>query len=167
MSDVLSAPCSEVFSPEDIDMGMREVQCVCGDRHAVVMDVHPPTRFLPAYLIETLRSITETADAYEEFDTAHLMGAVIEEYPNKITVTDATSMGTLGCGVVWITAFDSRRLHEVIVELILELMDHAMAHAEDSDQMAEFKSSLAEFDIEVFVDEYRDQRDEDESAHDP
>ena len=50
-------------------------------------------------------------------------------------------------------------LHAVVVELLVELMDHAVGHAENETATREFEQQLAQFDVEAFVDAYREQRD--------
>ncbi len=67
--------------------------------------------------------------------------------------------------MLWVTDFDSRRLHEIIVELVVELMEHAISHAEDDSAISEFETQMLEFDIGEFVDQYRAQRNF-ESEHD-
>lgn len=155
----LTLPCGETKSAYDLDMGMREFACSCGETHAVVMDVHPPTRFLPEFLVEALREAIETTDEFGEFGTPHLLGLVLEEFPEQVVVRDMSGDGTVGYGLVWVTGFDSRRLHEIIVELVIELMDHAMGHTEDGDAMAAFEDGMYEFDVAAFVEEYRADRD--------
>lgn len=155
----LVLPCGETKSVYDLDLGMREFACKCGQTHAVVMDVHPPSRFLPSFLVEVLREAVETADEFGEFGTPHLLGLVLEEFPEELVVRDMSGDGHVGYGIVWISAFDSRRLHEIIVELVIELMDHAMGHSSDESAMAAFEEHMHEFDVSEFVDEYRDARD--------
>ena len=155
----LSLPCGETIGTRDIDLGMRSFACVCGDVHAVVTDVHPPERFLPGFLVETLRGAIETADDLGEFGTPHLLGLVLEEFPEEVVVADASDDGYVGYAMVWVTAFDDRRLHEVVVELVVELMEHAISHAEDEDAVAAFEADMFEFDVAAFVEEYRAERD--------
>jgi hypothetical protein len=57
------------------------------------------------------------------------------------------------------TDFDARRLHAVVVELIVELMEHAVSHATDEDAASEFETQMLDFDVEEFVETYREQRD--------
>ncbi|MFC4248174.1 DUF5815 family protein [Natribaculum luteum] len=161
----LELPCGESLDPREIDLGMREYACSCGDRHAVVMDVHPPSRFFPESLVAVLRETVETADDFDEFGTPHLLGVVMEEFPERVVSYDATEDGTVGYAMLWITDFDSRRLHEIVVELVVELMEHAVSHAEDETAVTEFESQMLEFDVEAFVDEYRQVRDF-ETEHD-
>ena len=156
----LELPCGEVISThDDLDLGMREYDCACGATHAVVMDMHPLARFVPEFLEQVLTETIEPADDHDEFTIAHLMGVVIEEFPEKVAVADATEDGAVGFSMAWVTDFDARRLHEIVVELIVELMDHAVSHAEDDEMAAEFESQMLEFDIQEFVDQYRAQRD--------
>jgi hypothetical protein len=54
--------------------------------------------------------------------------------------------------------FDPRQLHEVVVELLVELMDHAVGHADDEAAASEFEEQLAQFDVAAFVDAYRQER---------
>jgi hypothetical protein len=53
----------------------------------------------------------------------------------------------------------------VVVELVVELMEHAMSHAGADEAMAEFEAQMLEFDVAEFVEAYRQQRDF-ESEHD-
>ena len=154
----LSLPCDESVSVSALDMGLREFACDCGERHAVVMDVHPPSRFVPESLVEVLR---ETIDPEEgdEFDTMHLMGVVLEEFPERIVAEDVSEDSDVGYALVWVADFDARRLHEIVVELIVELMDHAVSHADDDDSTTEFERQMREFDVQEFVETYRRERD--------
>ena len=156
----LELPSGETRSIHDLDMGMREFECDCGDAHAVVMDVHPLDRFLPEFLVAVLReSIETTSDEMPEFGTAHLMGIVIEEFPEQVVSEDVSEEQDVGYAMVWVTDFDSRRLHEIIVELVVELMEHAISHADDAAAMREFESKMHEFDVAEFVEQYRAERD--------
>lgn len=150
-------PCGQTVAAWEIDLGLRELVCPCGDRHAVVVDGHPPTRFLPEELINALRSVTQTADSFDQFDTPHLIGLIIEHEPAAVTTIEAEDIGEVGYAMAWITTFDAVSLHERIVTEVLELMDHAMSHAGDTDR-AEFEAYLQQFDVETFVTEYRDRR---------
>jgi hypothetical protein len=161
----LELPCGEAVALTDLDMGLREFDCPCGETHAVVMDMHPLGRFVPESLANVLRETIEPADEFDEFTTAHLMGVVLEEFPEAVTVEDTSDNGRVGYAMVWVTDFDSRRLHEVVIELLVELMEHAMSHAEDDGAMAEFEEQMLEFDVSEFVEQYRAQRDF-ESEHD-
>lgn len=154
----LRLPCGESVDAREIDLGVREFRCGCGENHGVVTDVHPPTRFLPDFLVDTLRETVEVADEFGEFGTPHLMGLVLEELPEDIAVLDVSDDGQVGYAILWISRFDSRRLHEVIVELVVELMDHAISHADD-DAASEFDDQLFSFDVDAFVDQYRAERD--------
>jgi len=161
----LELPCGKTVDPHDIDLGMREYTCACGECHAVVTDVHPPSRFVPESLVAILEETVDTDDEFETFATPHLMGIVLEEFPETVTTYDASGDGAVGYTLVWVTEFDARRLHEIIVELIVELMEHAISHADDDDAISQFESQMLEFDISTFVEEYRAQRDF-ESEHD-
>ena len=156
----LDLPCGETVGTHDLDMGMREYECACGDAHAVVMDVHPPDRFLPEFLVEVLReSVETTSEEMTEFGTPHLMGIVLEEFPERVVAADVSDDQDVGYAMVWVADFDSRRLHEIVVELVVELMEHAVSHAEDDSAMREFEERMLEFDVGEFVDQYRAQRD--------
>ena len=158
--DTLELPCGESVGFGELDLGMREFECDCGDAHAVVMDVHPPERFLPDFLVDVLREAIETtSEEMPEFDTPHLLGVVLEEFPEAVVTHDASDDGDVGYAMVWVTDFDSRRLHEVIVELVVELMEHAVSHAEDDDALSRFEREMVEFDVGEFVDQYRAERD--------
>ena len=156
----LDLPCGETVGARDLDMGMREVECACGDAHAVVMDVHPPDRFLPEFLVDVLReSVETTSQEMTEFGTPHLMGIVLEEFPERVVAADVSDDQDVGYTMVWVADFDSRRLHEILVELVVELMEHAVSHAEDDAAIREFEERMLEFDVGEFVDQYRAQRD--------
>jgi len=161
----LELPCGTTVDPHDIDLGMREYSCACGARHAVVTDVHPPSRFVPESLVATLREAVETADDFDEFGTPHILGIVMEEFPEAVVVHDAAEDGAVGYTLLWMTDFEARRLHVIIVELLIELMEHAVSHADDSEAVSSFEAQMLEFDVEAFVDAYRAQRDFD-SEHD-
>ena len=154
----LTLPCGESIDVRNLDMGLREVTCDCGDRHAVVMDVHPPSRFVPESLVEMLRGTIDTAGE-EPFDTLHLMGMVVEEFPEQTVSKDVAENGSVGYALVWVSAFDSYRLHEIVVELIVELMEHAISHTDDAESISAFERQMGEFDVEAFVGEYRQARD--------
>lgn len=155
----ISLPCGESVSLAELDMGMREYACSCGERHAVVMDVHPPSRFVPEAIVEVLRETVETTDDAGEFGTIHIMGIVLEEFPEKVVGEDVSENGQVGYSMLWLTDFDSRRLHEIIVELLVELMEHAISHSEDSGASSSFEEQMLDFDISEFVAEYRKARD--------
>lgn len=158
----LELPCGETVSLRTLDLGMREFDCDCGETHAVVMDVHPPDRFLPEFLVEVLEEAVEsTSEEMPDFGTPHLMGIVLEEFPEHVASADASEDADVGYALVWVTGFDSRRLHEIIVELVVELMEHAVSHAEDDAAVTEFERQMVEFDVSEFVEQYRAQRDVD------
>jgi hypothetical protein len=154
----LELPCGETVRATQLDMGMREFRCDCGDDHAVVVDVHPVSRFVPESIGDVLRETIETDDEFPEFGIAHVMGVVMEEFPDAVASADVSEDGSVGYALVWVSDFDSRRLHEVVVELLVELMEHAVSHA-DEETAAAFESQMLEFDVEAFVEEYREQRD--------
>jgi len=159
-SEVLELPCGESVAIDEFDLGMREFDCACGSTHGVVMDVHPPDRFLPEFLVEVLREAIETtSEEMPEFDTPHMLGVVLEEFPELVVSYDASEDHDVGFALLWVTDFDSRRLHEIIVELVVELMEHAVSHADDTTALTEFEQQMHAFDIEAFVEQYRDQRD--------
>jgi hypothetical protein len=164
-SEQLDLPCGEVVHAHDLDLGVREFECDCGDTHAVVMDLHPLGRFVPEFLVDVLRQTVETDDEFEEFTIAHVMGIVREEFPERTVSQDVSEDGSVGYSLVWLTDFDSRRLHEVVVELLVELMDHAVGHADDDEAKSEFERWLDQFDVTEFVEQYREERDFD-SEHD-
>ncbi|MCL7417036.1 MAG: DUF5815 family protein [Halalkalicoccus sp.] len=161
----ISLPCGESVSLAELDMGMREYACSCGERHAVVMDVHPPSRFVPEAIVEVLRETIETEDEFGEFGTPHVMGVVLEEFPDRVVAEDVSENGQVGYSMLWLTDFDSRRLHVIVVELLVELMDHAISHSEDDEAASSFEEQMLEFDVEAFVDDYRTAR-EFESEYD-
>lgn len=163
--DDLELPCGELVAPTEFDLGTREFRCSCGETHAVVVDVHPLSRFVPEFLVEALRETVTTEDEFGEFGTPHAMAMAREEFPGQVVSADTSTEGSVGYAVLWVAAFDSRRLHEVVVELLLELMEHAISHADDETVAAEFERYVEEFDLEEFVTLYREKR-EFESEHD-
>jgi hypothetical protein len=162
----LALPCGESIDYHTLDMGLREFQCACGDSHAIVMDMHPLSRFIPEDLVTVLNEVVDTTDE-ASFGTIHVMGMVLEEFPETVVSADASDDGTVGFTLVWMTDFDSRRLHEIVVELIVELMEHAISHADDDSAMTDFENQMLEFDVSTFVDEYRAQRDFDDEFDSP
>ncbi len=160
----LELPCGEAVDARELDMGLREYDCDCGDAHAVVMDVHPLGRFVPEAVEETLTASVEPEDA-PRFGVVHLMGMVREEYPERVASLDVSEDGSFGYAMVWVADVDARALHEIVVELVVELMEHAVSHAEDPDARAAFEERMAEFDVAAFVDRYREAR-EFETEHD-
>jgi len=163
----LELPCGETLDPRAVDLGMREHACPCGDRHAVVLDVHPPSRFFPESFVDVLRETIATDDEFDAFGTPHLLGIAMEEFPESIAVHDAEDDGAVGYALLWVSTFDARRLHEILVELVVELMDHAVSHADDEDAITAFESQLAEFDVDAFVEAYRRERDFDSGGGRP
>jgi hypothetical protein len=163
--DNVELACGESVRPSELDLGMREFNCGCGETHAVVMDVHPLARFIPEFLVDTLRETIETDDEFETFGTAHAMAMVREEFPEEVVSTDCSTDGNVGYALLWVATYDSRRLHEIVVELLLELMEHAISHAENETIEQEFEQYMSQFDLQEFVDLYRQER-EFESEHD-
>jgi len=162
--DGLELPAGELVDPHEIDLGMREHNCPCGDTHAVVTDVHPPSRFVPESLVAVLEETIDTDDEFESFGTPHLLGIVLEEFPES----GRPRRERRRCRRLHAVVGDRLRrpaAHEVVVELIVELMEHAVSHAEDDAAITEFESQMLEFDVGEFVDQYRRQR-EFESEHD-
>ena len=155
--EVLELPCGEEKPVYQLDMGMRGFDCDCGERHAVVVDVHPLSRFVPEFLVDTLRAAVDTTTE-GEFSTTHLMGVVLEEFPERVVSADVSDDGEVGYAMVWATEFDSRRLHETAVELLVELMEHAVSHADDESTVSEFEEQMLEFDVTAFVEQYRRER---------
>ncbi len=98
-------------------------------------------------------------DAFEEFGTPHLMGSVMEEFPDEIVAVDATDDGRVGYAMLWVSSFDARTLHEHVVELVVELMEHAVSHARDDGAQGAFEEQMLDFDVSEFVDLYRRERD--------
>jgi hypothetical protein len=157
--DELVLPCGEELDPHDLDLGMREYSCPCGATHAVVMDVHPLGRFVPEFLVDTLRETIATDDEYDEFSMPHVLAMIREEYPDEVASADLSGDGHVGYGLVWMTDFGSRELHEKVVEEVVDLMEHAISHAEDGPTAREFEQQLEEFELEAFVEAYRQERD--------
>ena len=156
---LLTCPDGVTIRVQELDMGMREFDCDCGSTHAVVMDVHPLGRWIPESVERILAETIEPTDEYETFGTIHVMGLVLEEFPEKTVVYDASDNPAVGYALVWMTTMDAASLHRIIVELLIELMDHAVSHSDDPEIAASFQDALDTFDIEEFVTEYRRQRD--------
>ena len=154
-------PCGEAVTASEFDLGMREYECACGDTHAVVMDMHPPSRWLPETIVEVLQACVKPSedDEWDEFQTPHIMGAVMEDLPEDVVAHDASEDGNVGYALLWVADVDARALHAIVVELVVELMDHAVSHAENEDMAGEFEAQMLDFDVSAFVDEYRAQRD--------
>jgi len=164
----LTLPCGTSIDPvTDLDMGMREYDCACGETHAVVMGVHPPSRFLPEDIVAVLRESVAVEDEFEEFGVPHLMGAVMEEFPEDVETADVSEEPTVGYAMVWVTDFDARELHEYVVELVVELMEHAVGHSERAGAAGEFEEQMHEFDVSEFVAAYRERRDFEDEADTP
>lgn len=164
VDEEITLPCDRTVAVDTFDMGMREFVCTCGDTHAVVMDVHPLGRWIPESIVGILTDVIEPSDEYDQFGTIHTMGIVLEEFPEAVSVADVSENPSVGWALLWVTEFDARRLHEIIVELLVELMDHAIGHADDPDIHSSFEEQLASFDVEAFVDAYRDAREFDGPA---
>lgn len=156
--DGVALPCGETVPAQAFDLGMREYSCDCGDVHAVVMDSHPLARFVPEFFVETLRETTETDDEFEAFGTPHALAMVREEFPDQVVSADRSGEGSVGYALLWVAEFDSRRLHEVVVDLLVEMVAHAVSHADDTPAVDDFESQLQQFDIDEFVDLYRAER---------
>ena len=155
----ITLSCGRSVGVDALDMGMREFPCRCGDDHAVVMDVHPLSRWVPEPVVDVLVETIVPDDEYDEFGTIHLMAIVREELPDRVVAHDTSEDPSVGFALCWVSEFSARRLHEIIVELLIELMDHAVSHTDDDAVRTEFTEQLASFDVETFVTLYRDQRD--------
>ena len=147
-------------------MGIRELDCACGERHALVVDAHPISRFVPESIVDALSESVETDDEFEAFGTPHLMGMVLEEFPEAVAVADVADDGRVGYALVWIADFDGRRLHEIVVELLVELMEHAASHG-DAETAERFEKQMHEFDVSAFVEQYRRERSFDSEFDEP
>jgi len=156
-NDRLELPCGETVRAVDLDMGLRGIDCDCGERHALVVDAHPISRFVPESIVEVLTESVETDDEFPEFGTAHVMGMVLEEFPESVAVADVSDDGRVGYALLWITDFDDRRLHEIVVELLVELMEHAASHGDEA-TAEQFEAQMHEFDVAAFVEQYRRER---------
>ena len=155
----MTLPCGRDLAIDELDLGMRELACRCGARHAVVMDVHPLSRWIPESVVEVLVATIGTDDEYDEFGTMHVMAIVREEFPDRVAVHDASANPAVGFALCWVCDVPAKRLHEIIVELLVDLMDHAVSHAADPSMKEQFAGQLDAFDLETFVTRYRDERD--------
>ncbi len=164
----IELPCGETITPDDLDLGMREFRCDCGATHAVVMDPHPPSRFLPESVTDVLaETISPEGSEIEEFGTIPLMGLVMENEADRIVTHDASEDGATGFALAWIADFDARRLHEVVVETVLEIMAEAVTEVGDESATSEFTQQRAAFDVDAFVDAYRAERDFEDEWDEP
>ena len=165
---VVRLPCGEDKAIADLDLGMREFDCPCGETHAVVMDPHPPTRFLPESVTEALEETVDTAGAEAEaFGMIPLMGLVMEAHPDRIVAHDASEDGATGFAIAWIADYDARKLHEIVVETVIDLMADAVTEAGDDSAAAAFTEHRAEFEVADFVAEYRAVRDFEDEFDEP
>ena len=80
---------------------------------------------------------------------------------------DATEEPDVGFALLWVADFDSQALHERIVELVIELMEHAVSHADDTSALTEFEAKMHEFDVAEFVEQYREERNLEEETFTP
>ncbi len=164
----IELPCGETITADELDLGLREFSCDCGKTHGVVMDPHPPSRFLPASVTEVLaETLAAEGTEIEEFGTIPLMGLVMDAYPEEIVAHDASEEGATGFAVAWIADFDARTLHEIVVETVLSVMAQAVTEVGDDSATSAFSEHRAEFDVEEFVDEYRSVRDFDDEFDEP
>lgn len=163
----LELPCGESVHPHDLDLGMREIRCACGTSHAVVTDAHPLARFVPEEFVAALREVVDTDDGFETFATPHVLAMVREEFPEAVTMTDCSDDGQVGYALVWVSDFPPARLHEIVVELLVELVDHAISHAGDETAVRAFETDLERFDVAEFVEAYRRERDFDSEFDTP
>ncbi|MFW6383941.1 MAG: DUF5815 family protein [Halodesulfurarchaeum sp.] len=164
----IDLPCGETITADELDLGMREFECACGGTHAVVMDPHPPTRFLPTEVAEDLAAtVTPAGTEVEEFGTVALMGLVMDALDEEIVAYDAAEDGTTGFAVAWIATSDARELHKGVVESVLSVMAEAVTDAGDAEAEAAFAEHRAAFDVEAFVDEYRAVRDFEDEFDEP
>ena len=150
-SSRIELPCGQRVDPHRFDLGAAEYACPCGDAHAVVTDADSLDRFVPPEVVDALQATVEPADELETFATSHVLAMVQEEYPDRIASADLADAGQVGYARLWVADFSDRRLHELLVEL----MDHAVSHADD-EAADRFERQLATFDAAAFVDAYRD-----------
>lgn len=163
----LELPCGESIHFHDLDLGMRYLDCGCESRHAIVADAHPLTRFVPEEFVSILEEVVDTEDDFDSFSTPHALAMVREEYPESVVVADCSNDGQVGYTLIWVSDVPPSRLHEIIVELLVELMDHAISHADDATAVRAFESDLARFDVTEFVEVYRRERDFDSEFDTP
>lgn len=155
----LDLPCGESVSVRNIDLGTREFECDCGESHAVIKDTDPLTQFVPTFIADVLRDTVETDDDHPGFSTAHLLGLVSEVHSEILVSADVSDDGQVGYALLWVSGLDSRDLHRVVVEHVVDLMEQAIEEANDEAAIREFEEYVEEFDVEAFVEEYRAERD--------
>ncbi len=125
---------------------MREFACDCGQTHGVVLDPHPLARFVPEFLTEVLHETIETTTTTMSSGrpTSWASSSRSSPRPSSPRTCPRTAKSARAG---WVTDFDSRRLHEIVVELLVELMEHAVSHAEDDDVVSEFEAKMLQFDV--------------------
>jgi hypothetical protein len=164
----IELPCGETITADELDLGLREFRCDCGETHAVVLDPHPPSRFLPESVTEVLaETLAAEGSEIEEFGTMPLMGLVMDAHPESIVAHDASEDGTTGFAVAWIADFDARDLHEIVVETVLGIMAKAVTSVGDDSATEAFSEVRADFDVTEFVEEYREVRDFEDEFDEP
>lgn len=164
----IELPCGETIESDDLDLGLREFRCECGEQHAVVLDPHPPSRFLPESVTETLaETIAAEGTEMEEFGMVPLMGLVMDAYPEQVVAHDASEDGSTGYAAAWIADFDAREFHEIVVRTVLEVMAQAVTAVGDDSATDAFSEHRAEFDVSEFVEKYRSVRDFEDEWDEP
>lgn len=151
----IKLPCGGQVDARQFDLSTQTMCCSCGDVHAVVTSAETLDRFVPEAVVDALRATVEPADTAEPFGVTHVLAKLHEEHPDRISSADLSEIGEVGYARLWVTRFDGRRLHEHVVEALIELMSHAMGQA-DNETAAAFDQQLAAFDAAAFVDTYRD-----------
>ncbi|MFP4530885.1 MAG: DUF5815 family protein [Halodesulfurarchaeum sp.] len=164
----IELPCGETIQSDDLDLGLREYRCDCGETHAVVLDPHPPSRFLPESVTEVLaETLAAEGTEMSEFGMVPLMGLVMDAYPEQVVAHDASEDGSTGYAAAWIADFDAREFHEIVVRTVLEVMAQAVTAVGDDSAADAFSDVRADFDVEEFVEEYRSVRDFEDEFDEP
>lgn len=150
----LELPCGEQIDARQFDPNTQTICCSCGESHAVVASAETLDRFVPDEVVEILRA-TVDPEGTGSFGVTHVLAKVHATYPARISSADLSEVNDVGYAKLWVTEFDDRRLHEIVVEVLVELMSHMMEHADNETAVA-FEQQLAGFDAAAFVDAYRD-----------
>jgi len=154
----LELPCGETVDVREFDLNTSEIDCECGEAHGVVYDTDPLTRFIPEQMAHTLEETVKPRETDHTFGTLHAMGMLADEVPQTVASTDASEMGEVGFNYVWVSDFTAREVHVLLVQLLVDLMDHAVDQVGDDSIKSAFAERLDGLDVEEFVDEYRTQR---------
>ncbi|MFB6162907.1 MAG: DUF5815 family protein [Halococcoides sp.] len=154
----LELPCGETVDAREFDLNTSEIDCECGEAHGVVLDTDPLTRFVPDQMARILEETVKPRETDHTFGTLHAMGMLADEVPQTVASADVSENGDLGFNYVWVSDFTAREVHVLLVQLLVDLMDHAVDEVGDDSIKSQFTEQLEGLDVEEFVDQYRTER---------